>query len=130
MSAYIVDTKTIDRVVTAAIRNNHKRNGKAVLCYGGEEYDPTKLGQLLFKLNCAAVDHRYQEENPIPMYSFTEQYIANDVQLYKAITCFLYQCSEGEVWKGEFYEEVETLKASLAHNIIAKTEEYENAAWA
>jgi quinol monooxygenase YgiN len=51
------------------------------------------------------------------------------VQLYKAVGCLRYQCSEGEAIKHPLYAVLTELYNNIAHYIVTRTTEYEKAQW-
>ena len=64
MSAYVVEKKTIDRIVTwitGQISEPYLRNCLPELATKTEK----QLGQKLWSMNVKAVDQRYQEQNPV-----------------------------------------------------------------
>lgn len=134
MSAYIVNKKTIDRIITA-------------LAFGvGEmprlEYFPDlveligdktpsalcKAGEKLYRMNVAAVNYRYSERNTLPPYRFQYEY-ANRVQTLKSIQCYTYQCAEGNVPKRKLYKALSDYSCSLALKIVDGMQEYDEAEW-
>lgn len=127
MSAYIVEKATIDRIASHL--------------YGQPTYhwteaerqhipsDPTEIGQRLYALNVAAVDARYNETNPIPLYRF-ESRPSRSIQLLKSLRCLLYQCSEGDVPKRPLYQLLEDESHRLALDIISSLPEWTAADWA
>ena len=116
MSAYIVEKKTIDRIVTYLDRKYH----------GAE--NPNQTGQRLWNLNTKAVDQRYDEKIPVELYKFSPE-PCGKVQLLKSLHCFLYQCSEGNVPESELYRDVDRLSNNLAVEIIDAMPEYQSSEW-
>jgi hypothetical protein len=51
------------------------------------------------------------------------------VTAYKAISCLLYQCAEGDVPECPLYQDLERLAARLAADIVRSLPEYEKAPW-
>lgn len=93
MSAFIVAVETIDRVVMAMRPN-------------GSHAEQTRLGRQLLDMNVRAVCARYgsvEDANLAEPYNYTARVprlaanAADDFVVLKALRCFLYQCSEGDV---------------------------------
>lgn len=131
MSAFIVGKETIDRIVTYMTSHKHEDQlgyyyPELSKAYGG---DHNKLGQALVNMNTRAVDERYDENNPIKIYRHSYEY-ADNVQVYKSLQGYLYQCAEGDVYECPLYNEVQSIENSLAADIIRALPAYENAAWA
>lgn len=135
MSAYIVDPETIDRIVTYVedLQLHSERlyleTLKAAEVTAAQATTPDQLGQALYRMNVAAVDHRYNERNPVPLYRYSYRH-ASPVQVYKSIRCYLYQCTEGDVPEQPLYKALERLAERLAAEIIADLPEYKAAVWA
>jgi hypothetical protein len=129
MSAYIVEKKTIDLIVShiygKRLDNIHAYYPAVFEAYKG---DPAKLGQNLWAMNVKAVDQRYQENNPVNLYKY-ESCVSSPVQIYKSLQCYLYQCAEGKVQESPLYKDMERMKHSLASDIICAMPAYEKAAW-
>ncbi|MDE2099694.1 MAG: hypothetical protein KGL39_20745 [Patescibacteria group bacterium] len=130
MSAYVVDAETIDRIVTY-IEMTLDRNRPSMrpdLYRAAQAANPTQLGAAMLAMNVAAVDDRYQESNPTPIYTHTWR-SASAVQVYKSLRCYLYQCTEGEVPTRPLYHLLLELQSELADGIISNLPEYTKAAW-
>lgn len=126
MSAFVVEKSIIDAIVTH-IHGNFTGNHLKV--YPGlKTLDPQKLGQSLWDMNAEAVDQRYSENNPRTIYRYGCEAM-NQVERYKAMECFLYQCSEGDVPETPLYRDMERIKNELGADIISRLPEYEAASW-
>ena len=147
MSAFIVTKTHIDHVV-AAIMQIGVATGSVT-----EEEDKhggfrDRLGQWLIEMNIRAVDCRYNERNPVPLYRNTymgsAKTLAELVKRYKAIQCLAYQCAEGNVPETPLYKQLiaaENTVASMiipghpdlqyfdASDIIGRMPEYKAAPW-
>lgn len=131
MSAYVVGKKTIDRIVT--------------YLHGGQRYDsiyhyypaineaykgdPNKLGQNLWAMNVKAVDQGYKEVNPVELYQY-ECRPASEIQVYKSLQGYLYQCAEGDIPETALFKDMERLANRLASHIVMDLLAYEKAEWA
>ncbi len=127
MSAYIVEKKTIDRIVTYIAQ--HVNTGALDAYYPTLAVEPDKLGQRLWKMNTDAVDQRYSESNPVRLYKH-DWVPGHKMQVFKSLRCFLYQCSEGDVPETDLFKDTESLMHTIALEIISDMPQYENAEWA
>ena len=99
------------------------------------EDNAAKLGADMLRLNCQAVDARYGEGESKSFrddltYRFAHPYgPVTAVQAYKSLTCWLYQCSEGDVPETELYKSMERVSDALAHHIVSESSAYEAAKW-
>jgi hypothetical protein len=126
MSAFIVDSKTIDRVVSFIIANRQEFFSVSTRDGGNAAY---RIGRLLLALNTQAVNHRYTSEHwKVPEYEF-KRVAVTDMQAYKSIGCLLYQCSEGDVPNDPDFIELSKLHDDLAHRIVTKLPAYDKAEW-
>lgn len=145
MSAFIVETETIDRIVTwvdGKLYRGHpylySKFGEAVgvNCRPTEwqivhsDKLPNVLGQKLVAMNVAAVDQRYEERNPVDMYRWRRALETSPVQALKSMQCLLYQCSEGNVPEWPLYKVLDDAISYLAQHIVERMPEYEKASWA
>ena len=131
MSAYIVDRETMDRVVTAiATHDNPPRHPDEI----------TALGRELYALNLRAVLARYPNDTketapgPCDISDIHDNFTprrsnATRVQLFKAMRCFLYQCSEGDVPDSDLFKAVERFADEFGAGIDQDGPEYQAAAW-
>ena len=142
MSAFIVDdeiinlplgffyTETVGSGVYDEIPRRLKEAGYNI---GEDETEIERLAQEMFRLNCEAVNQRYGEGAAETFrelnfkYQFTPE--TSIAQAYKALECWLYQCTEGDVWESPLYELIKKIANSLAHRIAENTPEYKKARW-
>jgi|SaaInlV_200m_DNA_2_1039689.scaffolds.fasta_scaffold20198_3 hypothetical protein len=144
MSSYIVDDKTINKIV-AGLQSHHMRNKYPSLpeCLRIDERDHAPLlGENMYKLNLHAVNARYPDtvENsknlPGPCdelgnhapYTYRNENYHGQVPLYKSIQCFLYQCSDGNT-EDPLFIELDKFNIHLASEILSSLDTYENAPW-
>jgi hypothetical protein len=139
MSAFLVEDKTINRVVTwlsGEITKNAylKRKVEEALhidtvSQGWEAI----LGHALFELNIVAVNERYGAEAAGKFRTLYYRYAplpSSEIQVLKSLQCFLYQCTEGEGVKSPLYRFFDTVvKCELMEHIIYKLPAWESAAW-
>lgn len=91
-----------------------------------------KFAQMCYALNVAAVNYRYEENDPVTLIQFSR---ANglpkwlDEHLLKHLECLSYQCAEGECEKSDTYQKLERLIGHVARAIVGASEKYELANW-
>jgi hypothetical protein len=140
MSSFLVEDRTINIVVEylasggemGYLRNKIKRD----LCIDLETYEgKKKLGEYMFKMNCKATGQRYSESEGIGLEDFRplnykyELVVPNQYQALKSLSCWLYQCAEGEVYGSDEYEVFEEIRGDIAYHIVSNMKEYEDAKW-
>ena len=138
MSAFLVNTNVMAKVVTAILLNFDTFDGEST-CRSAFRSTPTdaqkaagtKIGNKLFLLNRKAVCARYgcSTLGP-PDFAFKEWADASPVEQFKAISCLLYQCCEGTVSNSGLYDELNRAAGELAQRIVQDLPEYEQASWA
>src|SRR3954463_14422511 len=108
MSAYIVEDKTINRVV--CYLNSHVQREfswlfreilKAAHVEPSDDDWTTKLGISMAMLNDSAMDARYGKNTAVSdregvSYTFHWEQ-ASPIQVLKSLQCWKYQCSEGSI---------------------------------
>ena len=133
MSAFLCDHNVIYKTMKAisvASKNSWNQDLKTEL-----DKNPKKMFNKLNYLNRFALNQRYQD--PINEGVLTFNYYEwlaslsryNTIECYKALTCFMYQCSEGSTTKKKLYKSLDKLENNLASFIISKLPEYQKAAW-
>lgn len=142
MSAFIVDDKTINRVVTWLRNEACKPEGYTLkeelerLSYNPASYDwESKLAGAMFQLNVEGVNSRYgtgEAEKFRPLnFKYRIEYAFTVVQILKSLQCWLYQCSEGEVPEKELYKFFdEIVEVYLLKKIVYALPQYDQAEWA
>jgi hypothetical protein len=125
MSAFIVDAKTMHRVVGHILNNVHSFCGISTDApdAGG------RIGAALFTLNTESVNCRYREEEAAPSYKY-RALPTTQIQAYKSMRCLLYQCSEGDQFENSrAYKELNAIYNGLAHWIIGHLDKFQQAEW-
>lgn len=129
MSSYVVEDQTINRILTAV---DDMPGALAALELPADPDGLILLGQRMFEMNVAAVCQRYADENPAN-YADGHQYqyeLATPVEAYKALHCYLYQCTEGDVPEQPLYRFLrDTVERRLAVSIISELPAYRAADW-
>jgi hypothetical protein len=138
MSAFIVEDKTINKIVTWLAYGRDNSWSRRIVEELGYDLDKPlsreKLAKDMFALNCKAVDARYgknEAEKFRPLnFRFHIEDSGGTIPVLKAINCWHYQCSEGdEVPEHPLYKTMERLANSLAQQIVSRLPEYDHAVW-
>ena len=101
---------------------------------GEDETEIIRLAEEMFRLNCEAVNQRYGEgaAESFRELNFKYQFMpgTSAVQAYQALSCWLYQCTEGDIPKSSpLYEVINKISDVLAHRIAMNTPECKKARW-
>ena len=138
MSAFMVNTNVMAKVVTAILLNLDRFDGEStrrvkLLAAPTDEQKEagTKIGRKLFLLNRRALRARYGcgEHLHLPEFVFEKRADAAPVEQFKAMCCLLYQCCEGEVPISQLYDELNRSAGELAQRIVQDLPEYQKASW-
>ena len=140
MSSYIVEEKTINRILsflkdhnTTELTDWEIRDwiSKQRNFYTNDDEDLTSFGRKLYKMNIKAVNKRYAgktDETFLHKYEFV--YTDTSIeQVFNSIRCFTYQCSEGKVPNSKLYKQMERLETGLARMIAYREVEKANVEW-
>ena len=139
MSAFMVDDKTINSVVTWLTRE--VQSSRFTLDWLAREYDvdltsdgwDEKLAHAMFQLNCDGVNARYgagEAEKFRPLnFTYKPEIYHSLVQVLKSLQCWKYQCSEGDVPETKLYQFFEEVEHHLALKIVMNLPEYDKATW-
>jgi len=151
MSAFVVEPKTINRVITWLESQCEKRQWigtRAEEELGKIEFSLDReyiadLGQAMYNLNINAVSQRYPGDETIDTlpgsvtkdgklmpYKYRADVVYTDLQAMKSLSCWLYQCSEGNVGETGLYKAFERISNLMAHHIITRLPQYDKAEWA
>ena len=139
MSAYMVEDKTINRVVTW-LRQEVATSSYAIdplaskynIDLSGYTWDE-KLAQAMFQLNCDGVSARYGEGEPekfrLLNFHYAPQPYGSLVQVFKSLQCWMYQCYEGDIPDTKLYQFFREIESRLAVKIVMDLPAYEKARW-
>lgn len=130
MSTYIVDNATIDDLVLAQSLEPYgalwlRDLYHIYLCSA----EAQRLAADMYAMNVRAVNGRYGDDTPEGPYAFGGGNLRGRIATYKALRCYLYQCSEGDVPEEPLYKALDTWAQRLADEIISALPEYEAAPW-
>ena len=117
MSAWLVSNETISKI--ANTRMDTEEGAK-------------KFAEDLHRMNVSSLMQRYADDYTEMLTPF--KYIPriifdNNYQYHKSLSCFLYQCSEGNVPDTALFHTVEKIETELADTIVTKSSEWEEAKW-
>lgn len=136
MSAYLVEDKTINNILNCIYLNNRDFSKYACRPLNAAgfktetENDLTALGKAMLRLNSAALNARYGEDVQDIPFSFQLRSDVRDLQAFKSLECWLYQCSEGDIPRESvLFRLMDKFAADLAVNIIKKSSEYLKLNW-
>jgi hypothetical protein len=137
MSSFMVNSNVMNKVVTAILLNRDMFDGestwRAALLAAptdAQKEAGTKIGRKLFLLNRRALRARYGCSTVgLPDFVFGKWAAASPVEQFKAMSCLLYQCCEGEVPYSQLYDELNRAAGELAQRIVQDLPEYANASW-
>lgn len=135
----MVSTDCMRTVVNAILADRYRPAGRQhnSSFAGVALHDRDAAAQIaarLYAMNQQAIRQRYPDTHSeggydeIPDYH-PGGYPPRPVAAHKAITCLLYQCSEGNVVQSPLYRELLTLRDTLANQIVADMPEWEKAPW-
>ncbi len=148
MSAFVVDPKTINRVLTffsrsrSDLKDQIKRELAKIEWDLETEENRQDLGQAMYNLNINAVSQRYPncDESNMPgsISTQTGSLIrfrlkvepCTKHQAFKSLQCWHYQCSEGDCPKlSRLYKAFDRILSILAFSIIYDLPQYDSADW-
>lgn len=124
MSAFIVDTKTIQNLVNFTLRKNmsfwNPETSQRV------ELSANQLGQVLLDANYESVNARYREEEKPEIFKHKLGNTTKAIQIIKSIQCLEYQSCEFEGWDNCF---AKSICNQLLSTAIRYLDGYEEASW-
>jgi len=141
MSCSVVDPESMDHIVLWISRQTEWFAGiKAELNTTGKPENWNKIGRLLYKMNCDAYYTRYPGEKVArapegqrieDLYEFRYRPQPSEIQMYKHLHCFLYQCKESdEIEARREFVELDEMFYRLGRHIVEHLPEYNAAKWA
>ncbi len=145
MSAFIVEDKTINRIVSwfnkvgMAGHVNDYIYCLRPLTELGYKLDTDlgckRLAEEMFTLNCDSIEQRYGEgeaEEFRPL-DFNYHFVGSGTPIYqvlKSLLCFLYQCCEGDIpEQNQLYEALDKVSLNICCHLITQSKQYELAEW-
>jgi hypothetical protein len=138
MSAFMVNTNVMAKVVTAILLNFDTFDGRSTARgpllaapTDAQKEAGTNIGKKLFLLNRRALRARYGcgDHLRVPEFVFERWADATPVQQFKAMSCLLYQCHEGKAHESRLYVELNRAAGDLAQRIVQDLPDYDKASW-
>jgi hypothetical protein len=103
MSAFLVEEKTLNRIISYLddeLRRSDWLRSKFTTDLGvncARDWK-TALGQKMWDLNQLSLSYRYGDAKQELLYQFSPV-SCTEIQAYKSLRCWLYQCCEGDIPK-------------------------------
>lgn len=137
MSSYVVEDIVINAVVNYLKTDwdgNWARSKLKDMGYDLQDETLTgciRLAQAMHDLNDCAVNERYSDHpaEEFQPFIFRRMSDIEHVPVLKALSCWLYQCSEGDVPQDLLYKFMDKIRDGWAMAIIHDMADYEKAAW-
>jgi len=143
MSAYVVSDKTINRILAAIDYSMANASAWDVIPQPkmfelppvgdkkAREKALARIGRRLRKLNETAVLARYDDLSMIPNEPFVYERLEVDspIQVSKTLSCFLYQCCEGNVPENVLYKTLDAWERNICRWIVHQLDEWDRADW-
>jgi hypothetical protein len=135
VSAFLVEEKTLNRILSyldEELARSEWLRAKFLRDLGVNVTGDwqTALGQKMWDLNQLSLGYRYGDPRQELLYHYSSV-SCSDIQAYKSVQCWLYQCCEGDIPETSklftFFDTV--VVQHIANFIITKTPEYEQAEW-
>jgi len=122
MSAFLVNNKHINAIVTYAVKSSIILDEEA-----------QAVGEQLLRANLYSLKVRYDDKLKVSElgYKFVSV-VVSDIQVYKCIECLNYQSCEYKYWsRSTSYKLLESLKTSISaiYGDVNKHPHYDNLSW-
>jgi hypothetical protein len=132
MSAYVVEDKTINRIVSFLQHdrdNDYIKHRLAKECGVFTWTTPEDFGRMLFALNVRSVKERYpNDHDTYPPYQYQYE-VCDRMQALKSLRCWLYQSCEGEVDQEPLYQIMDDYANRLALDLVSAMPQWDAAEW-
>jgi len=147
MSSYIINDKTLNRILTFFNNWDFYENSKIKFSFWdlgkvklkGKKFPSfletdeqedilERIGLKLKQLNAEAVGQRYNEKVEEQEFEYKKEK-CNIFQAYNHLRCLTYQMSEGDVPTTEIYKLLEKIENLMAVEIANETKEVKDAEW-
>src|SRR5215467_11392325 len=138
MSAFMVNTNVMAKIVTAILLNRDTFDGESTCRVAllatptdAQKEIGTKIGRKLFSLNRRALCARYGLGDHLrtPEFVFEQWAEASLIEQFAALQCLLYQCHEGKVHESPLHGELNHAAGELAQRILQDLPEYQKVSW-
>jgi hypothetical protein len=115
-------------------------NGISTLRYSGEGLTPlarlnehgSNIGNALFEMNEKAYNSRYPQHATLTTWNYLTSLDLKKyepIELFVALDCLSYQCSEGNVPESALFKELEQVRDQIACSIVRGLPEYSKVPW-
>ena len=126
MSAFVVDNAVIHRIIS--LLATRQMQGTTTNFAVSDKMQRQELGQRMINMNCLAMEELDGTDEDYQVYEY--QHIeATRIEGLKAMHCWLYQCSEGDVPCTQLYGKIEKVARRIVMEIINEMPEYNAAPW-
>ena len=138
MSAYMVEDSTINNVVNSLANNRNLEYIRRQIKENGYDLETPEgcrlLASEMFSLNIKGVEARYGQGEAKSFRDLNFSYKLTPpvalIQCYKSLSCFLYQCSEGDIYLDNgLFHMLDRVKSDLAEHLVSDLPEYSKANW-
>ena len=135
MSCFLMDENRIAALAHEIITKN---TSDPLADEQGQPYDGERLADAMLAMNIDAFRQRYgiktllvEDLDCIDLDTRNRQPLEalSEVQMFKSLQCFLYQCAEGDVDERPLYKALSAIRELLAPFIHEDSPEYEAAQW-
>lgn len=135
MSCFIMNENRIAALAAEIVDRN---KGDLLVGESGETYGRERLADTMLAMNLDAFRQRYRigivvadaiDQIDLDRRHWHPGEPFSEVQFFKSLQCFLYQCAEGDVDERPLYRTLTAIAELLAPFINQKSPEYEAAAW-
>jgi len=135
MSAFIVSSDCINSIVTYLHKESDRFDWltERTKINVAAKSDLPRMASALHQLNCEAIGQRYTSvvlRSDLKGQHFYFRPVERPaIAVYKAVSCLLYQCMEGDVPEQDLYQVLELISHRIAMNIVEALPEYDAAPW-
>lgn len=135
MSSFMCSPRTIGKVLRVMERRYTTFSQYPPLAWSNLEQQQMALQLVL--MNDQAMSARYNKHDQLTEEEATDLALlvaladgpASNLELLKAMDCYLYQCNEGSIGESAFYTRVSAERGRLANEILTSLPEYDAAPW-
>src|SRR5260370_19625905 len=134
MSAFVVKQTSINKIISwlrheflenSSLRLVARQFGVDVESEGWEQ----RLAEAMYALNIEAVNQRYSEKNSLPEIVYSLYPYTSRISAWKALRCWIYQCSEVSVPETNLYRYFAEIEKQTALHIVMGLPAYAHAEW-
>jgi len=127
-----------NRIASLANEIIDRNKGSLLVGEQGETYDRERLADAMLAMNLDAFRQRYgirallvEDLNSIDLdkRNWKPLVALSEIQFFKSLRCFLYQCGEGDVDEKPLYKTLDAIRGLLAPFINQDSPEYDEAEW-